>query len=372
MIKRYYRNISLIAFIAILLSIFGQTSFATNQPSSWAEPEIYAAIEKKLVPSVLQGNYQTNIKRYEYVLIALEVFNLSGKTVEIADSNPFKDTENHPYEADIIKAYNAGIIKGDGKGNFFPDNNITRQEIASLVVNLLNQISPDRDFTLKGTYQYADSAQLSDWAVYYVDYCFENGILNGYGGNVMDPLGNATIEQSIALLYRLANTEHLLESVYGTLILSDISLEDNTPSVQIVNQFVDCYGIETFNVLKELSNNQNIGIISLWESSTVVAVGDNTISLNNNDFEKNIFALVHNATDDLLSTAFRQLLTTYDRHLEPLQLFDEYILKMKTNEEINISVQINDTDSFNIETLGESDERLVYKLYFIQNKEIVQ
>ena len=131
MIKRYYRNISLIAFIAILLSIFGQTSFATNQPSSWAEPEIYAAIEKKLVPSVLQGNYQTNIKRYEYVLLALEVFNLSGKTAEIADSNPFKDTENHPYEADIIKAYNAGIIKGDGKGNFFPDNNITRQEIAS-------------------------------------------------------------------------------------------------------------------------------------------------------------------------------------------------------------------------------------------------
>ena len=120
-----------------------------------------------------------------------------------------------------------------------------------------------------------------------------------------------------------------------------------------------------------MSNNQNIGIISLWESSTVVAVGDNTISLNNNDFEKNIF-IAHNATDDLFSTAFRQLLTTYDRHLEPLQLFDEYILKMKTNEEINISVQINDTDSFNIETLGESDERLVYKLYFIQNKEIVQ
>ena len=74
------------------------------------------------------------------------------------------------------------------EGNFFPDNNITRQKLS--VVNLLNQISPDRDFTLKGTYQYADSAQPSDWAVYYVDYCFENGILNGYGENVMDP-GNA-------------------------------------------------------------------------------------------------------------------------------------------------------------------------------------
>lgn len=367
--KRHKLLLLVICMCLGLQAAAGLVVLAADKPSSWAESEVYAAIDKNLVPSTLQGGYQTNIKRYQYVLLALEIYRLTGKEITVTDNRPFSDIINHPYEYEIVWAYNVGIIKGDGKGNFFPDRNITREEIASLVVNLLKQVSPERDFTLKQTYPYADRNQIADWATYYIDYCYENKILNGYTGNIMDPKGNATIEQAIALLYRLANTEYLLESMYGTLKLSDSSLPTDRPHPQIVNEFVENYSVDTFNVLKQLSENQNIGIISLWEKSTSVSVNNHsTITLNNNEFEKNIFALVGNASDELFISSFRQLLGTFDRHDKALELFNENIPGMKANEEIEVYVQFNNTDSFRITTMGMIDSRMSYKISFVQSK----
>lgn len=362
------RKSLILIMIAILILVQVQVVTAADaaKPSQWAEAEINAAIENKLVPEELKTNYQEKIKRFEYVLLALKVYDISGKDAVISNESPFTDTTDHLYEPDIIRAYNAGIIKGDGKGSFHPDNYISREEIASLVVNLLKQISPDRDYTLKSTYQFNDRNKISDWATYYIDYCYENKILNGYNGNIMDPKGNATIEQSIALLYRLANTEHLLESVYGTLKLSDNSLESDRPDPQIVNQFVETYGPDTFNILKQLSNNQNIGIMSLWAKSTSILVNKNTITLNSPEFEKNMFALVHEADDELFITSFTQLLGTFDRHQEALQVFNEYIIKMKANEELDTIIPINNSDSFGVETLGENNSQKVYKIFYVQ------
>lgn len=364
------RFILLLLMLSVLFGFtgMGQIAYAADKPSQWAEPEVYGAIEKALVPQILQGKYQTNIKRYEYVLLALEIYDLSGKEAELTDDAPFSDAVGHAFEYDIVRAYNAGIIKGDGKGNFLPDKNITREEIASLVVNLLKQVSPERDYTLKGTYEYADRNKIADWAAYYIDYCYENKILNGYSGNIMDPKGNATIEQAIALLYRLANAEYLLESRYGTLKLSDTSLGKDTPDPQIVNEFVETYDIDTFNALKQLSKNQDIGIMSLWEKSATVSVGENTITLNSPDFEKNLFALVGNASNELFASTYRQLLGTYDRHKEAMQLFDDNLPKMKAGEVVEVFVQMNDTDTFRITTLGIIDSQMSYKISFVQTK----
>lgn len=364
--RRYTFNIIIILALVLVLGIPGQISFAADgsKPSAWAEAEIKASIEKQLVPTVLQGNYQNNIKRYQYVLLALEIFDISGKIVDITEGVPFSDAIDHPYEKEIVKAYNAGIVKGDGKGSFHPDNYITREEIASLVVNLLKQISPNRDFTLKKTYQYNDRNKISDWASYYIDYCYENKILNGYNGNVMDPKGNATIEQSIALLYRLANSENLLKKDYS-LRLSDGSIAD----VKIVQQFTENYDENTLNVLNTLSKDNNIGIMELWENGAALTVNDNSINLNNPYFEKNLFAIINDAGDPLFTSAFKQLLATYTTDSKAFHIFDENIAKMKNNEELNEYIQISDTDYFKIRSLGYIGSRMSYKIFFIIDKE---
>jgi len=94
-----YAYKKLICFVlSVMVIIFapvyslGQTGMESkeNRPSDWAETEIYAAIEEGLVPEGLQAHYQENITRSQYVLLALRVFDLSGKDLINNEVEPFQ------------------------------------------------------------------------------------------------------------------------------------------------------------------------------------------------------------------------------------------------------------------------------------------
>lgn len=352
---------------AVPVGALALSSAGTDRPSDWAVEEISDAIENGLVPEELQANYQTNIKRYEYVLLALKVFDKSGKYVNIVNEKPFNDVINHKYEKEIVRAYNAGIVKGDGKGNFFPDAYITRQEIASLVVNLLMQIAPEKDFSVKNSHEYADGDKISDWAKFYIDYCFENKILEGYGNNIIDPTGNATIEQSIALLYRLARNEGLVdasdEQVYGAVDIEDLS-------EKIINKFTEEYNAETFNIIKEVSEKEDVDITSFNEKSATLSFKYNSISLNSPYFEKNIYAYVHDINEELFVETYKELLLkNFSGGEKGVSLFEQYIEKMKANEIIEVYEQIDETQEFVIQSDKDyTSDKVVYLIGFIQRK----
>lgn len=364
--NRVFKSLAFLIGVIMMLT-FSLTGQAAEKPSDWAEAEVASAIDHDIVPEQLQKNYQSNIKRSEYVLLALKVFDKTGKSVVIADNTPFSDTKNHTYETEIIRAYNAGIVKGDGKGHFFPDNFITREEIASLVVNLLKQISPDRNYELKSTYQYADRSMIADWATYYIDYCYENKILNGTGNNKMDPKGNATIEQSIALLYRLANSEKLLESAYGTIQINDETAGSIAADPRTIENFVKNYSVDTFNALKQLSENENIAILSLGGKSTFLSVKSNTIMLNDEDNQVDLAVLIHDVNDELILSSYKQLLSTFKVSEQGIALFDGYVIKMKANEWIDSYTAINETTGFLVQTLNDVSGKNSYKVTYILN-----
>jgi len=365
---RLKRIITCIVFVSLLMVLTSAAVTAEapaddqNKPSHWAEREISEAIEKELVPAHLQSNYRSNIKRSQYVLLALKVFDAAGKNVDIKESRPFKDVLNHEHEQEIVKAYNAGIVKGDGKGNFHPDNFITREEIASLVVNLLMQITPEKDFIVKGAYEYGDGSFISSWAKYYIDFCFENKILAGYGNNIIDPKGNATIEQSIALLYRLAENEGLLDGTQGTVKFEDMEIET-------INAFIAEYSAKTFDILKDLAGNDKAEITSFWDKSATISFEYNTISLNSPDFEKNLFALVHDIGEDLFVTVYKQLIIeNFNDGEKGVLLFNEYIDKMKEKEIIDVYEQVNETELFVIESMQDVNGNVSYMVGFAQRK----
>jgi len=337
-----------------------------NRPSSWAEEEVSDAIEKGLVPAELQSDYQGNIKRYQYVLLALKVFEKTGKNLDIAEARPFTDVLDHEYGQDIIRAYNAGIVKGDGKGNFFPDNYITRQEIASLVVNLLMQIAPGKDFTVKSSYVYNDSNEISDWAKYYIDYCFENRILAGYGNNIIDPKGYATIEQSIALIYRLAKNEGLLLSVdaeSGPVKIEELSNER-------INSFVSEFNDETLSIIKKAAESENVEITSFWDKSATMSVGYNTISLNSPGFEKNIYALIRDINEELFIEIYKALLlNNFSGGSRGVSMFEQNIEKMKAKEIIEIYEEIDDTQVFLIKSVQDNNGNISYLTGYIQKNQ---
>ena len=349
----------------------GQTGMESkeNRPSDWAETEIYAAIEEGLVPEGLQAHYQENITRSQYVLLALRVFDLSGKDLINNEAEPFSDSLNHNLKADITRAYNAGIIKGDGKGHFFPDNEITREEISSLIVNLLMQITPERNFNPKQEYEYADTKEISDWAKNYINYCFENQILNGTGKNEqglakMAPKGKATIEQSIALLYRLANKEGLKSKInYGTIRLAS---ENKEVESGIIEEFVSTFGESTFNTMKELSLSENIDVREMRGESITMKVSDtNTINLDQKKFEKNLFGLFVDINDEMSIDVYKKLMTTFEKSDEGLRLFEEYLPQLQKGEPLEIYDEIGEDYIFVI-NYSDDDSGIVYSISYVE------
>lgn len=370
--KRKIFYLLLISIISTLVFNVHSVAVEQDKPSDWAVEEVTEAIEKNLVPKLLQANYRGSIKRYEYVLLALEVYDITGKEVAIVDKKPFTDAIDHKFEQEMVRAYNAGIVKGDGKGSFKPDDYITRQEIASLVVNLLKQILPDKDFTVKNNYKYNDGDQISDWAKYYIDYCFENKILTGYGNNIIDPKGNATIEQSIALLIRLAKNEGLFDTT--PVVEESIEYIQTDPikfeeiSTGTKNRFTEEYSADTLSILENLAKNEKVIITSFYDKSTSIALEYNSILLNSPDFEKNLFALVHDINEDLFVTTYKELLIEmFNDGDQGVLVFEQYIEKMKNKEIIEVYEEINETELFSIQTMKDKDN-VSYSIAYVQRK----
>lgn len=65
---------------------------------------------------------------------------LGGTSIPTAPSaeNTFNDSKGHWAEKYILSATKAGIVKGDEKGNFNPENKVTRAELISMVIRALD------------------------------------------------------------------------------------------------------------------------------------------------------------------------------------------------------------------------------------------
>lgn len=74
------------------------------------------------------------VTRGEYVKNLLSMLNMTGIEAEMP---AFADLEGHSAAGYIQLAHTIGMVKGNGKGNFYPDKPITRQEAAVMIYRLI-------------------------------------------------------------------------------------------------------------------------------------------------------------------------------------------------------------------------------------------
>lgn len=290
--------IMIMGLIFILNTTNISVDAASNKPSSWAEEEVNKALEENMVPSSLRIGYTYNIKRYEYVLIALELLELNNDQVSIIRKYPFYDIYGHEYETEIVKAYNAGIINGNGDGTFRPDDPINRQEITALVVNLVKRLENISTVDTTNKYTYSDTEAISNWATPYINYCYNNKIMNGTGKDangkdIIDPKGKATREQAIILLYRLANNAELFETIdLGT--ISVVSYPDDiggsssgqtSEASTVINDFAKVFGQTLAKEVISVSKLDNTEIVTLSKNYVQINfINEGTITISHDGY----------------------------------------------------------------------------------------
>lgn len=174
-----------------------------DKVSSWAYNDYIKAKSNGLIHSNYDRNFKQAIQRSTFATSALRVYEniLGEQKLDIA--SPFTDTK----DKDIALSYHLGLIKGTSDNTFSPKATLTRQEAATLLINIYDQVQVKRQITPSSTSTkpnpFADDANISSWAKDNVYRAVQLGLINGVGGNRFDPAGKITTEQAYVCLQKL-------------------------------------------------------------------------------------------------------------------------------------------------------------------------
>jgi hypothetical protein len=159
----------------------------------WAEKTIKELVASGAVSGYPDGTFQPNktITRAEFSTILVKAFNLETRTGKV-----FNDTAGHWAKDNIATAQAHGIVSGYSDTTFGPNDNITREQMAVMIVKAakLSESAAGKTF--------ADSSQISTWAQQAVATASENQIINGYPDNTFKPKASATRAEAATVIVK--------------------------------------------------------------------------------------------------------------------------------------------------------------------------
>ncbi|MCL2368924.1 MAG: S-layer homology domain-containing protein, partial [Oscillospiraceae bacterium] len=132
MLGRMKRGICLLLVALMLFTSVPVVAFANSQLSEWAVEYVDRALERGLIPQHLQSQYTQPITRAEFAALAVTLYEFwSG---EIIGRIPFDDTD----DINVEKAAYIGVVNGVGDHRFAPDNQLTREQAATMLARLVD------------------------------------------------------------------------------------------------------------------------------------------------------------------------------------------------------------------------------------------
>lgn len=107
-------------------------------------------------------------------------------------TDKYTDCDAGAYYAPYVAwATNSAIVNGFGDGTFRPNDAVTREQAAVIIKNYLTSVVKLTEVPMQKI-AYADSEDISDWALESVMYCTSIDMLHGRGDGNFDPKANIT------------------------------------------------------------------------------------------------------------------------------------------------------------------------------------
>ena len=123
---------------------------------------------------------------------------------EVAASDYTDVATDEYYAAHVKWATENGIVNGYGDGTFGPNDIITREQMATIILRYNNFLGKGSAGGLDVELPFADVDEISEYAVDGVMYCYKDSIMMGKSDDIFDPKGDATRAEVAAVLERLA------------------------------------------------------------------------------------------------------------------------------------------------------------------------
>ncbi|XID90519.1 S-layer homology domain-containing protein [Paenibacillaceae bacterium WGS1546] len=173
----------------------------------WAEEAVSYLSARHIVRGVNDRHYEPNrsISRAEFATLLMRALERAGGAASADGSEngapvPFHDVPANSYYADhVASASSLGIVQGYG-GAFRPNERITREEAAVMLVRAAQYVTLDD--TRVSAPRFDDAAQLASWAASSVNEAWTKGLIQG-DGKRFNPKGQATRAEVAVMIKRL-------------------------------------------------------------------------------------------------------------------------------------------------------------------------
>lgn len=163
-------------------------------------PWAYEAISKLFSAGIVSGRSDTIfapndfVTREEFAKLVVTAFGFNDDNY----TNNYVDVPAGAwYEQYVCSATEHGICSGIGDSKFGVGSNITRQDMC---VMIYNAIKANGDSLAPGKIEFSDTADIADYASEAVGALANAGIVNGVGDNLFDPNGTATRAQAAVII----------------------------------------------------------------------------------------------------------------------------------------------------------------------------
>ena len=178
-----------------------ETTFADVPAGAWYADAVQYVCENGLMTGTGADTFSPE-QPTSRAMIAAILYRQVGSPM-VNTSVTFTDVaEGQWYTQAVRWANSAGVVTGYGDGTFGPDEPITREQLAVMLCRFAAFRGYDVSAGGMAVREFADSADISDWALEAMAWAVHTGLLGGREGNVLDPTGTATRAEAAAILMR--------------------------------------------------------------------------------------------------------------------------------------------------------------------------
>ena len=159
----------------------------------WARTGILKAFELGFINGYPDKTFRPNgnITRAEFLTMLVKALNMTS-----TKATSWEDVDRHWARNQIQIAANNGIAEGFSSTVFGPDQTITREQLAVMLVRGI-KLSPA---TERSTFR--DGGDISSWAVNSIDAASQWKLIQGYGDLSFRPQGPATRAEAVEMIIR--------------------------------------------------------------------------------------------------------------------------------------------------------------------------
>lgn len=179
-----------------------QNPFDDVDEDDWFYDGVRYTNENGIFSGITSSRFEPNTPVTRAMMVAV-LYRAEGSPA--ADTNSkFYDVSPEAYYAQaVVWAEENNIVYGFSETEFGPELNITREQIAAIMERYADYKGQDTD-EIGDLTQFADSDEISWWAIENVQWAVGRGIISGKGNNILDPLGNATRAEIASIIMRFA------------------------------------------------------------------------------------------------------------------------------------------------------------------------